>query len=103
LRAAWDLTEASERDALGLLGRPLSMALASAHFDAGEPRAARTCAARALAGEDPAAPRGDVVYEMNALLGRLALGEDDVEGAARFLLAASKTPGSACWARSART
>ena len=94
LRAAWDLTAASERGVLVVMGKPLSMALASVYFDAGEAQSARTFAALALEQDDPQKPRGDLVFEMNVVLGRIALAEGDVDEAARYLLAAGWTTGS---------
>lgn len=91
LRAAWDLTPEDERAALAVHGKPLTMVLATALFDAGEPDPAREFARLALAREKRS---GDLVYRMNVLLGRIALAAGDVDGAVRHLLAASETTGS---------
>ena len=103
LRAAWDLTEPGERATLAVFGQPLPMVLASAYFDAGESEPARTFALLALGGENPSAPRGEVVFEMNAVLGRLALAAGDAEAAAAYLLAAGRRPAPPCSARSVPT
>ncbi len=94
LKAAWELTDPGARARLAILGEPLTMVLANAYFDAGEPELARSFALRALEGLDPKKPRGDVVFEMNAVLGRVALAAGDVKAAGEYLLAAGETTGS---------
>ncbi|MFT5292055.1 MAG: tetratricopeptide (TPR) repeat protein [Planctomycetota bacterium] len=94
LRAAWDLSDPSKRGDLDVMNEPLPMTLADAYHDVGDAQSARTFATLALDSEDPKEPRGGVVYGMNALLGRIALAQGDVDGAVRFLQKAGKTPGS---------
>ena len=94
LRAAWDLADAADRTRMRVMGQPLSMVLATGYYDAGDIKAARTFAIRALFIEDPRKADGQLVFEMNTILGRIALIEDDVENARRYLLAAGKTTGS---------
>ncbi len=94
LRAGWDLTQPELRSELSLHGRPLTKALASVAFDAGEGESAEAFARQTLESEGVAQPRGDVVFEMNTILGRLAFAADDKDAAVRYLLAAGQTSGS---------
>ena len=66
-------------------------------MEAQEYDAARDWANKALAAVEQLKPRnqhGESVHDGNAVLGRLALREGDVEGAKSYLMAASKTIGS---------
>jgi hypothetical protein len=92
LERAWALT-ADEEDRFGLLKE-----LAKSAFKAGEYPKARCHAEQMVAGAgrpEFARHAGAAIHHGNVVLGLLALREGDVEGAARHLVEAGKTPGSA--------
>lgn len=94
LRSAWDTTGEPQCQALRVTGQPLTMVLASAYFEVGEMLQAHKFAMLALEADDPTNPNGDLTFDMNVVLGRIALANGDVDKAGLHLLAAGKTHGS---------
>lgn len=94
LKAAWDLSSGRERADLHVIGNPLSMVLATTALRAGEMKDAHRFATHALANKDSVESDGLLVFEMNAVLGRIAVARGDLDGACRHLLAAGRTKGS---------
>lgn len=84
---AYELTGASDR---GHLLPELGMAA----FVTGDLEKARTYAEEMLAEIPDDWNRGNRIHFGNLVLGRVALADDDIDGAARYLLAAGRTPGS---------
>ena len=74
---------------------PLSLiSVMRAAFAAGEVAEARAYATEALASAEPIHRAGDTRHRANILLGRIALAEDDVAAAGKYLLAAGQTEAS---------
>ena len=84
---AYALSEASGRG-------PLLPELAMAAFVIGDTDKARTYAETMLADIPDDWNRGNRVHYGNLVLGRVALADGDLRGAAQYLLAAGRTPGS---------
>jgi tetratricopeptide (TPR) repeat protein len=97
LEEAYRLTEESKRPTLRVNGIHIMERMARAAFDAGEMEKAKSCATTLLESLDRDIEGwnyGNVIHDMNIILGRVALREGDIEAAKHHLVEAGRTPGS---------